>query len=83
MTLPSQPVTLTVQQIEELNSGLSQARHDINNQLALILAATELLRSRPQMAERMIATLGEQPPKITEALARYSAAFEKALGITR
>lgn len=83
MTLPTQPVTLTVDQIDELNRKLSNMRHDINNQLSLILAATELLRAKPHMAERMTATLVEQPPKITAALMNFSAEFEKAFGIQR
>ena len=83
MPLPSQPVTLTVEQLADLNSKLSVMRHDINNQLSLIIAAVELIRHKPQTAERMLATLVEQPPKIADALARFSAEFERSLGITR
>jgi hypothetical protein len=83
MTLPSQPVTLTVEQIEELNRKLSNMRHDINNNLSLILAATELIRHKPQTLERMIGTLSEQPPKVTTAIAKFSSEFEKAVGIVR
>jgi hypothetical protein len=83
MMLPSQPVTLTVEQIEELNRKLSHMRHDINNNLSLILAATELIRHKPQSLERMIGTLVEQPPKVTATIARFSAEFEKAFGIVR
>ncbi len=83
MTLPSQPVTLTVEQLADLNRKLSDMRHDINNHLSLIIAAAELVRFKPQTAERMIATLVEQPPKIADALSRFSREFEQALGITR
>jgi cob(I)alamin adenosyltransferase len=83
MGLPSQPVTLTAAQVEELNRKLSTMRHDINNHLSLIMAAVELARFKPQMAERMMATLIEQPPKITETISKFSADFEHALGITR
>lgn len=83
MTLPTEPVTLTPAQIGELNQRLSNLRHDINNHLSLMLAAVELIRSKPQMAERMMATLVEQPPKITEALQKFSRDFEQALGIRR
>ncbi|MCL4785165.1 MAG: hypothetical protein KJ070_00015 [Verrucomicrobia bacterium] len=83
MTLPNQPVTLTVEQIDELNRKLSHMRHDINNNLSLILAATELIRHKPQTLDRMIGTLMEQPPKVTEAIGRFSAEFERAFGITR
>lgn len=81
MVLPEQPVTLTVEQIAELNQSLSNMRHDINNQLSLVLAASELIRAKPQMAERMTATLIEQPAKVTAALVKFSSDFEQALGI--
>ena len=83
MTLPSQPVTLTVEQLADLNRKLSGMRHDINNHLSLIIAAAELIRHKPQTAERMMATVVEQPPKIADALLRFSTEFEQALGITR
>jgi hypothetical protein len=83
MPLPTNPVTLTVEQIGELNRKLSTMRHDINNQLSLIVAAVELIRHKPQLAERMMNTLVEQPPKIADALTRFSGEFERTLGVTR
>jgi hypothetical protein len=83
MALPSEPITLTVAQLDELNRKLSTMRHDINNHLSLMVAATELIRHKPQMLERMTATLTEQPGKIAESINKFSADFEKALGITR
>jgi len=41
MGLPIQPVTLTVEQLGELNRQLGNMRHDINNNLSLIVAAAE------------------------------------------
>jgi hypothetical protein len=83
MGLPSHPVTLTVEQISELNRQLSALRHDINNNLSLIMAAVELVRYRPQMADKMVLTVAEQPAKITELLKKFSAEFERTFGITR
>ena len=83
MALPSKPVTLTVEQLTELNRKLSTLRHDINNNLSLIVAATELIKHKPQVADRMMGTLAEQPAKITEALRKFSVEFEQAVGITR
>jgi hypothetical protein len=83
MALPKQPVTLSVEQLDELNRGLSNMRHDINNNLSLIMAAVELIRHKPQMADRMMATLAEQPSKITDSLTKFSSHFERMLGITR
>jgi cob(I)alamin adenosyltransferase len=83
MTLPTEPVTLTAAQVEELNRQLSTLRHDINNHLSLIMAAIELIRAKPQTLERMMVTLVDQPPKIGEAVAKYSTAFDKTFRIVR
>jgi hypothetical protein len=81
--LPSQPVTLTVEQVADLNRKLANMRHDINNQLSLIMAAVELAHYKPELGERMMTTLSEQPPRIAECLKRFSGEFEQTLGITR
>jgi hypothetical protein len=81
--MPSQPVQLSIEQIKELNEKLSVLRHDVNNQLSLVIAASELVRHKPQMADRMMATIAEQPPKITAAMTKFSEEFERAFGITR
>ena len=83
MTSPLQPVALSPQQVDELNKQLSNMRHDINNHLSLMMAAVELVRRKPEAAERMAATLTEQPMKIGESMKRFSAEFEAAIGIKR
>jgi hypothetical protein len=83
MGLPTEPVTLSVEQLGELNKKLSTMRHDLNNHLSLIIAAVDLIKHKPQTTERMMKTLSDQPAKITEALNRFSAEFERTLGITR
>ena len=83
MNLPAQPVTLTVEQIADLNKQLSTLRHDINGDLALIVAAAELIKLNPSAAERMLNTLLEQPSKIRDRADKFSLEFEKTLGITR
>jgi hypothetical protein len=72
-----------VEQIGELNQKLADLRHDINNYVSLILASAELLRRRPETAERMMASLVEQPPKIITAVRQFSGNLEAALRITR
>ena len=83
MTLPEQPVTLSVQQIATLNRELGEMRHDINNKLSLILAAAELIRAKPEQTELMVDTLLEQPAKISQSLQIFSSAFENSCGIRR
>lgn len=83
MGLPSQPVTLSIEQIEELDRQLAMMRHDVNNNLALVIAALEVLRFKPQMAENMIATLSDQPKKIMARVGEFSDQLETLLGITK
>jgi hypothetical protein len=83
MGLPEQPVTLTAEQVAELNKLLSTMRHDINGDLALIVAAAELIKLNPDITSRMLTTLLEQPPKIRDKADKFSHAFEKALGISK
>jgi aspartokinase len=83
MQMPSQPVNLSADEVSELNQKLCTLRHDINNHLSLIIAAAELIRHKPQMAERMMETLCEQPPKISAAMAKFSSEFEQTFGIAR
>jgi len=83
MALPQQPITLSVEQIDQLNRNLSKMRHDINNNLSMIVAAVELVRVKPELSARMMSTVAEQPARIGEALKKFTADFETAVGITR
>jgi len=58
-------------------------RHEVNNQLALVVAALELIRYRPELRDKMLETVGQQSPKITAEIAKFSADFEQMFGITR
>ena len=83
MVIPKNPVSLSPEQVEELNRKLSEMRHDVNNHLSLVVAALELIRHKPEVRDRMVATLIEQPPKIIAEVNKFSADFEKAFGIVR
>ena len=83
MGLPQEAVTLSPEQIAELNQKLSRMRHDINNNLAMMLAAAELAKLKPDMAPKMLDRVIEQPAKMTAQIKDFSADFEKMLGITR
>ena len=83
MPLPTQPVTLNVEQIIKLNKQLVTLRHDVNNNLALVTAAIEIIRRKPEAAERMLNGLAEKPEKLAEVVAQFARELEAALGITR
>jgi len=81
--VPNVPVTLTPEQVAEINKKLSHMRHEINNQLALIVAALELIRFRPEMSDKMLETVGQQTPKITAEIVKFSTDFEQMLGLSK
>jgi hypothetical protein len=83
MAMPEQPVTLDPEQIAQLNKRLSETRHNVNNFLALIVAATELIRRKPETTTRMVDTMAEQPQKIMEEFQKFSKEFEAMLRINR
>ena len=83
MPVTTQDAQLSAEQVKDLNGKLATMRHDINNALSLMLAATELIRHKPAMAEKMLETLCEQPSKVTEAIGKFSNEFESTFGIKR
>jgi hypothetical protein len=83
MGLPTESVTLTAPQIAELNQKLSDMRHNINNNLALLVAALELIRRKPEIALKMADNMAAQPDRINVEIQAFSSEFEKTLGITR
>jgi hypothetical protein len=83
MALPTEPITLSVEQINELNHKLTTLRHDVNNQLSLIMAAVELIRRKPEGSERMLAMLVEQPHKISDSLTQFSSEMEAMLRVAK
>lgn len=82
MALPQTPVTLTPEQVAELNEKLAKTRHDINNQLALVVASVDLIRLKPDMAPRLVDTIAQQPDRIIGQMRGFTREFEAALGIT-
>ena len=81
MGKPDQAVTMSPAQIEELNKKLCEARHDVNNCLALIIAATELIRRKPDTTARLVDSIAEQPKRIMEQLQKFTREFEKSMGL--
>jgi hypothetical protein len=83
MPVPLQPVTLSSEQVGELKQNLADLRHDINNNVALMLSAIEMMRRRPDSFEKMLESMARQPQRINETVVQFSKALESALQITR
>jgi aspartokinase len=83
MSVPNEPVTLSAEEVRELTRKFAALRHDVNNNLSLVTAAAELIRRRPETAERMWDTLAEQPHKVIEIITQFSRDLDAALRITK
>jgi len=83
MSVPLQPVTLSAEQVAQLKQKLADLRHDINNNVALMLSAIEMMRRRPESFEKMLESMARQPGRINETVIQFSKALESALQITR
>lgn len=83
MGLPRETVPLTTGQVAALDRQFSELRHNVNNHLALMVAAIELIRRKPESSSRVFDNLLEQPQRVLEELRRFAAEFDKTLRITR
>jgi predicted nucleic acid-binding Zn-ribbon protein len=81
MPLPEKEVVLSPEEIHQIQRQLSSLRHNVNNHLSLIVAATELIQRKPEAAARMMEKLAEQPQKITEEIRTFSDEMEKLLQV--
>jgi hypothetical protein len=73
---PSEPLTLTSEEVSELYHKLRAARHSINNSLSLIIAAAELVKLKPDAASRLIDQILSQPDRIVGELSQFGLEFE-------
>jgi hypothetical protein len=75
----TQTITLAPEQIQDLAGKLSTLRHNVNNHLALIVAATELMRRKPDQAARFVGALFDPPERITKEIQTFTHQLEKIL----
>ena len=79
MASPQESISLAPETVRDLEARLSDLRHNINNHLALVIAAVELIRRKPDLAARMVETIAQQPPKIQDEVQRFAELLERAL----
>lgn len=76
-------VHLTAEQARELHKLLSDCRHNVNNNVSLIMSAMELAQLKPDSLPKMIKTAVDQSKKVTEEVMRYSMDFERIMQAAR
>jgi hypothetical protein len=79
MPNPEGPANLSADQVKTLTAGLSHLRHQINNHLSLIMASAELIKMKPEMADKLTKSIVDQPAKISQELTSFSQVLEKTL----
>jgi hypothetical protein len=81
MSAQSHSISLSPEQVKALAVKLADLRHNVNNQLSLIVAATELMRRRPEAAARFVDSLADQPGKIAREIKAFSDDLERVLQV--
>jgi hypothetical protein len=78
-----QSVTLTAEQVKGLRVRLSEFRHNINNQLARVIAVSELVRRRPGTADHFVDSATEISLKMRDEVRRFSDELERLFNLTQ
>jgi hypothetical protein len=79
MAAPGNPVTLSAAELDQLRSRLSTFRHAVNNQLSLMVTATELLRLKSESAGRLANSLARSEEKIGQEIKAFVEELEALL----
>jgi hypothetical protein len=72
---------LTPAEIAEIHQRLSSFCHNVNNHLSLIMAATDLMRRKPEATERALEAMRVPPEEIARELRCFRSDLEKILGL--
>lgn len=83
MEFPKEPVTLTPSELAQILEHHKTARHNVNNALSMIIAAAELVKLKPDAAERYSDKILEQPDRIIMELKSFGDELEKRLRVKK
>jgi hypothetical protein len=81
MSFPTEPVTLSPDQVRELGQKIADLRHEVNNSLSWIAAAAEILRRHPERGPTLWEGLIKKPHRVADDVSRFSRDLEKMLRI--
>ena len=73
---PDANVSIAPDQVADVLKKLSVMRHNVNNHLALVVAAGELMRRKPELAARLIGNILEQPERINKEIRAFAESLE-------
>jgi hypothetical protein len=75
--------SLNLSQLEviQIAERLSTCRHNINNNLALMVASAEIVKRKPERIDKVIDTIFQQTEKLMNELNSFSENLKKVLDI--
>ena len=78
MTEPG--ITLSQEEISQLQKKFSEIKHSINNALAVMMALSEMSQRRPDYAEKLASTVLSKAPQIVTSLQEFTQVLNEKAG---
>ncbi len=79
MNFSDGPIHLDPEHLKNLGKLIADCRHNVNNSLAMIISALELVQFKPEATEKMIHTAMTHSKQITGEFETFAAEFERVL----
>ena len=73
-------ITVSREELAELQSKFSEIKHSINNALAVMMALSEMSQRRPDYAEKLASTVLTKAPQIVTSLQEFTQALNDKAG---
>lgn len=79
----SEEITLSREEMAQLQKKFSEIKHSINNALAVMMALSEMSQRRPDYAEKLASTVLTKAPQIVSSLQEFTQALNEKAGTAR
>jgi hypothetical protein len=74
-------LTITQEELVELQKKFSEIKHSINNALAVMMALSEMSQRRPDYAEKLASTVLAKAPQIVSGLQEFTQLLNEKAGV--
>ncbi len=78
--MTDQAITISREELRELQSKFSEIKHSINNALAVMMALSEMSQRRPDYSEKLAAAVLTKAPQIVTGLQEFTQALADKAG---
>jgi len=73
-------ITLSQEEISQLQKKFSEIKHSINNALAVMMALSEMSQRRPDYGEKLASTVLSKAPQIVTSLQEFTQVLNEKAG---